>query len=350
MSSMIREGKTHQISGLIKLGKRDGMIAMDDALQAPSSKTDTIEPLAGLEKAIDKDDFRKWLKDRGDGRARGQGVTRPRTARPLLGALATALCACSDPTPAAPDATLPRDAAADLPALPDGLAAPTTTLELRDGRAVYALAAAPLRLSVRHLDGAPWFASPPATPLIEIGTRAGGSSPTRFSDPRVHDPPDITWVSPSRVTDARTPSPDTRAVTLAGGDGDALTATLALTPQGATLTVDACATREAAMIRVNLATDDGGYHGLGERFGHVDARGEVVPMQLHLDTRVASGTNEAHVPVPFVVSTRAYGMFVETREAGAFDVGATDPSTLSRDLRRLPRDGAPLRRRLDPCG
>ncbi|MFO0646235.1 MAG: PilT/PilU family type 4a pilus ATPase [Polyangiales bacterium] len=65
MSSMIREGKTHQISGLIKLGKRDGMIAMDDALKR-LIEDDKIEPIAGLEKAIDKDDFRKWLKDRGD--------------------------------------------------------------------------------------------------------------------------------------------------------------------------------------------------------------------------------------------------------------------------------------------
>ncbi len=64
MSSMIREGKTHQISGLIKLGKRDGMIAMDDALKK-LIEDDKIEPTAGLEKAIDKDEFRKWLKDRG---------------------------------------------------------------------------------------------------------------------------------------------------------------------------------------------------------------------------------------------------------------------------------------------
>ncbi len=65
MASMIREGKTHQISGLIKLGKRDGMIAMDDALKKLIEE-DKIEPIAGLEKSIDKDDFRKWLKDRGD--------------------------------------------------------------------------------------------------------------------------------------------------------------------------------------------------------------------------------------------------------------------------------------------
>ncbi len=64
MSSMIRDGKTHQISGLIKLGKKEGMIAMDDALKALVDN-ESIEPLAGLEKSIDKDDFRKWLKERG---------------------------------------------------------------------------------------------------------------------------------------------------------------------------------------------------------------------------------------------------------------------------------------------
>ncbi|MEZ4406298.1 MAG: PilT/PilU family type 4a pilus ATPase [Polyangiales bacterium] len=65
MASMIRDGKTHQISGLIKLGKKDGMIAMDDALKALVEEG-TIEPVAGLEKSLDKDDFRKWLKSRGE--------------------------------------------------------------------------------------------------------------------------------------------------------------------------------------------------------------------------------------------------------------------------------------------
>jgi twitching motility protein PilT len=64
MASMIRDGKSHQISGLIKLGKKEGMVAMDDALKA-LVEDDSIEPLAGLEKSIDKDDFRKWLKERG---------------------------------------------------------------------------------------------------------------------------------------------------------------------------------------------------------------------------------------------------------------------------------------------
>jgi twitching motility protein PilT len=76
MSSMIRDGTTHQISGLINLGKREGMIAMDDALKK-LIEDDLIEPVAGLEKSIDKDEFRKWLKERGanvpDDEAHGGG-------------------------------------------------------------------------------------------------------------------------------------------------------------------------------------------------------------------------------------------------------------------------------------
>ena len=65
VASNIREGKTHQINGLIQQGRSQGMIAMDDSLKA-LVEAGTIEPHAALEKAIDKDEMRKWLKDRGD--------------------------------------------------------------------------------------------------------------------------------------------------------------------------------------------------------------------------------------------------------------------------------------------
>ncbi len=64
MGSMIREGRTNQLAGLIKLGRRDGMVCMDDALKK-LVEDDVIEPSTGLEKSLDKDEFRKWLKDRG---------------------------------------------------------------------------------------------------------------------------------------------------------------------------------------------------------------------------------------------------------------------------------------------
>jgi twitching motility protein PilT len=64
LSSLIREGKTHHIAGVISQGKSKGMIAMDDSLRKLVEE-DVIEPSAALEKAIAKDDMKKWLAERG---------------------------------------------------------------------------------------------------------------------------------------------------------------------------------------------------------------------------------------------------------------------------------------------
>lgn len=65
LSSLIREGKTHQIPGIIQQGKSVGMIGMDDSLRSLVER-DIIEPHAALEKALGKDEMRKWLKERGE--------------------------------------------------------------------------------------------------------------------------------------------------------------------------------------------------------------------------------------------------------------------------------------------
>ncbi len=64
LSSLIREGKTHQIGGVIQQGKARGMIAMDDSLRK-LVENDVIDPPAALEKALQKDEMRKWLTERG---------------------------------------------------------------------------------------------------------------------------------------------------------------------------------------------------------------------------------------------------------------------------------------------
>ena len=64
LSSLIREGKTHQIGGVIQQGKARGMIAMDDSLRKLVEE-DVIDPGAALEKALAKDEMRKWLTERG---------------------------------------------------------------------------------------------------------------------------------------------------------------------------------------------------------------------------------------------------------------------------------------------
>jgi twitching motility protein PilT len=64
VSSMIREGKTHQIGGAIAQGKKDGMISMDETLKS-FVEDDVVDGHDALDKAIDKDMFRGFLKDKG---------------------------------------------------------------------------------------------------------------------------------------------------------------------------------------------------------------------------------------------------------------------------------------------
>jgi len=74
LSSLIREGKTHQISGLIGQNKARGMIGMDDSLKALVLE-EVIEPSAALEKALDKDYMRDWLAEQGHDVPEEEGET-----------------------------------------------------------------------------------------------------------------------------------------------------------------------------------------------------------------------------------------------------------------------------------
>ena len=85
---------------------------------------------------------------------------------------------------------------------------------------------------------------------------------------------------------------------------------------------------DTALVAVSLAADGSFMTGLGEQYDHVSASGRVTPMFLTLSGTWQSGTNDAHVPVPFLVSSAGWGMFVASREAGAFDVASTDPGTV----------------------
>lgn len=249
-------------------------------------------------------------------------VTLRAPMRPLHPAALTALllAACDDPAPAA------RDAAAQ-DAVPD---APTrsATVSVADGRARVTLTAGPRGLAVRvtRPDGTPWFESPRDGTFLEVGTAPGGPSMTRAPDTRSPTPRDITWVTPAAVTGEDAARGE---VTFALGAAGPLTVTLSRVEEGVYRVACAATGRDAAMMRWALAADDGQYHGLGERFGEADAKGTVVPMQFGVEGRSTSGTNEFHVPVPFFVSTKSYGMFVESRMPGAFDVAANDPARVT---------------------
>lgn len=63
-----------------------------------------------------------------------------------------------------------------------------------------------------------------------------------------------------------------------------------------------------------------GFYGLGESFDDVNQRGKIRPMQLETDGELESHYNEAHVPIPLLVGTRGWGLFVDSPYPGVFAV------------------------------
>lgn len=94
------------------------------------------------------------------------------------------------------------------------------------------------------------------------------------------------------------------------------------------LTPDAATAARAGYVRLRprvSATE--GFYGLGELFDRPEHRGKRRAMQLELDLSLESGYNEAHVPVPLLIGTTGWGLFVEDLHPGVFDV-ATQEDTL----------------------
>ncbi len=86
-----------------------------------------------------------------------------------------------------------------------------------------------------------------------------------------------------------------------------------------------------ALARVRVRTNGDlreGFYGLGEQQDAVDNRGKLRAMQIEADGSIESANNEAHVPVPLVVGTRGWAMFVASNRVGTFDVARKDPSAI----------------------
>lgn len=80
---------------------------------------------------------------------------------------------------------------------------------------------------------------------------------------------------------------------------------------------------KAAYLRVAPRVDaKEGLYGLGENFDSVDNRGRVRPMQIEGGAANEAGYTLSHVPIPFVIGTKGWGLFVESRFPGVFDVCA----------------------------
>lgn len=91
---------------------------------------------------------------------------------------------------------------------------------------------------------------------------------------------------------------------------------------------DAATAARAGYVRLRPRVSAAeGFYGLGELFDRPEHRGARRAMQLELDLGLESGYNEAHVPVPLLIGTTGWGLFVEDLHPGVFDV-ATQEDTL----------------------
>ncbi|MFZ5469925.1 MAG: TIM-barrel domain-containing protein [Myxococcota bacterium] len=80
-------------------------------------------------------------------------------------------------------------------------------------------------------------------------------------------------------------------------------------------------TTAIAFMRLRLrAASDEGFYGMGEVFDEVNHRGKLRPMQLEPDLNLESLNTETHVPVPLLIGTRGWGLFVASKRYGMFDV------------------------------
>ncbi len=69
--------------------------------------------------------------------------------------------------------------------------------------------------------------------------------------------------------------------------------------------------------------------GLGENFDSIDNVGFRRPMQMELAPWSDSGLNEVHLPIPFYISSRGYGLFVSSYSEGEWDVGASNSELIT---------------------
>jgi alpha-D-xyloside xylohydrolase len=142
------------------------------------------------------------------------------------------------------------------------------------------------------------------------------------------EPDGLAWLDPQSWS--LTPSATEADLTLDFGQG--LTATLSfqaeapgrfsalLTPQIPT------SGPQVAYIRLRpRASPTDAFYGMGEQEDSVDSRGKLRPMQLETATTTESPDNEVHFPIPLLIGTSGWGLFVQSKRVGLFDVASQEP-------------------------
>ena len=152
-----------------------------------------------------------------------------------------------------------------------------------------------------------------------------------FVDAPPEPPAGLTWhalgaAEPMRVV-ASSASELVLALDYRGGTA---TVRFAATMPGcfsALVTAETGGAQAVAYLRLRPDADAGeGFYGLGEWADGVEHRGKLRPMQMEIDLASESSNNENHVPVPLLVGTRGWGIFVKSDRPGTFDVARATPA------------------------
>ena len=232
------------------------------------------------------------------------------------------LCACSGADAPAVDGAVARDGLG-----PDAAVVPAT-VAVSSGKTTVKITTYPLSLALSH-DGKVLTTGKSKSATDPLGLLALGQADpfveSRFYDPTA--PPDyVSWATATRVTAVKTEG-SARVLTLDNG------ATLTIKPAASTsgavrLDLEATAPDvkkakgpQTVLSRICTSVQPKEvFFGFGELFDRVSSRGVVRPMQIMVDTTIASGYNEVHAPVPLAISPRGWAMLVNDFHAGAFDV------------------------------
>jgi alpha-D-xyloside xylohydrolase len=153
--------------------------------------------------------------------------------------------------------------------------------------------------------------------------------PMAAKDPTAKEPEGLEWLAGERLV-LRDSGASSASLTIEHAGGARSTLTLSADAEGrfgARFLPEDPSRVAYLRVRPSVAADEG-FYGLGEYFDAVDHRGKLRAMQIEISNKLESGYNEAHVPVPFVLGTRGWGLFVESPYPAAFDVAAAQPEAL----------------------
>lgn len=144
------------------------------------------------------------------------------------------------------------------------------------------------------------------------------------------DPPaDLVWI------------PASAAAVTAGGDAQHASVALSFGALKGTVEIEATSddrfrlrwrpqTGVIAWMRLEPTVDASeAFYGLGEWADTVNHRGKSRPMQMEPQLGLESANDENHVPVPLLIGTKGWGLFVASRRPGLFEVATAAPDRVT---------------------